>query len=78
MVVADIPSVGNIADIGTRPKVIYTDKEINSRRERTVELMERAVLRWRQSAEEYHQRPEENSIDQLDSVQVPDDEEYLW
>jgi len=77
LVVSDLPTDWNVADIGTRPDKVYDEKDRELRVLKTVELMRKAVERWRLTAEEYITRPEDGATDELDSAQEPD-ESYLW
>jgi len=63
LVVADVPSLQNVSDIGTRPTKDYGPTEVDFRRQSTWDLMQTAYANWIATAKEYHDRPGEVAKD---------------
>jgi len=63
LVVADVPSLQNVSDIGTRPNKDYTPADREYRRKSTWDLMQAAYANWVTTAKEYHDRPGEVAED---------------
>lgn len=78
VVIADVPSEENIADIGTRPNQPHTEQEFAFRKQRTLERLKRAEEVWRSRGWLYIDRHyPRTQVESLESNLDPPEDEVI-